>query len=331
MAQSDTRPVLLALRALKLGDLLVAVPALRGLRRAFPGHELILAAPGWLAPVVPLIGGINRLLETPGLDDPLPWEGPVDIAVNLHGNGPESRGRLEELSPTYRIGHAAPGWAGPEWDDSLHERERWARLVSWHGIPASPDDFRLCPPETPAPAEGATIIHVGAAYGSRRWPMERFADVAAVLALKGHRVMVTGGPEDTFRAAAVARAAGLPRTACAAGVWALDEFAAAIAAARVVITADTSAGHLASAYGTPSVVLFGPATPEQWGPPADGPHIVLTDPLVRHGDPFAELPDPALLAVLPGQVLDAVDRLESGEHPGRDDDADHRRDDVAVR
>lgn len=331
MVQQPSRPVVLALRALKLGDLLVAVPALRGLRRAFPSHDLVLAAPGWLAPVLPLIGGINRLLPTPGLDNPLPWKGGVDVAVNLHGNGLESRSRLEELSPTYRIGHAAPGWAGPEWDDSLHERERWARLVSWHGVEASPDDFRLCPPETPAPVEDATILHVGAAHGSRCWPVERFADVAAILALRGHRVVVTGGPDDAFRAAAVVRAAGLPRTTCAAGIWALDQFAAAIATARVVVTADTSAGHLASAYGTPSVVLFGPAAPEQWGPPADGPHIVLTDERVLRGDPFAEVPDPALLAVLPGQVLDAVDRLEGGGGTAAHDDADHHRAYLAVR
>jgi ADP-heptose:LPS heptosyltransferase len=313
---SATTPTVLALRALKLGDLLVAVPALRGLRRAFPDHELVLAAPRWLAPVVPLIGGINRLLPTPGLDERLSWRRPVEVAVNLHGNGRESRRRLEELKPTYRIGHAAPGWAGPEWDDSLHERERWVRLLAWHGIEADPGDFRLCPPEAPAPREGATVLHVGAAYGSRRWPVERFADVAAILALRGHEVVVTGGPDDVFRAAAVVKSAGLPSSACAAGRWELDEFAAAIAAARAVVTADTSAAHLATAYGTPSVVIFGPATPEQWGPPAQGPHIVLTDPTVRRGDPFADEPDPALLAVLPGHVLDALGRLEAGDGVG---------------
>lgn len=321
MEQRATKPTLLALRALKLGDLLVAVPALRGLRRAFPDHEFILAAPQWLAPIVPLIGGINKLLPTPGLDGPLAWNREVDVAVNLHGNGPESRGRLEALEPTYRIGHAAPGWAGPEWDDFLHERERWVRLLAWNGIEADPADFRLCPPETAAPLEDATILHVGAAYGSRRWPIERFADVATVLSLRGHRVVVTGGPDDVFRATAVVKAAGLPASACVAGRWELDQFAAAIAAARAVVTADTSAAHLASAYGTPSVVMFGPATPEQWGPPASGPHVVLTDALVRVGDPFAEEPDPALLAVLPGHVLDALDGLEeddaAGRHSGR--------------
>src|SRR3712207_6850754 len=48
---------------------------------------------------------------------------------------------------------------------------------------------------------------------------------------------------------------------------ALAEFAAVVAEAALVVTADTGAGHLASAYGRPSVVLFGPVPPWQWGPP----------------------------------------------------------------
>ncbi|WP_175637416.1 hypothetical protein [Sinomonas mesophila] len=67
--------------------------------------------------------------------------------------------------------------------------------------------------------------------------------------------------------------------------------------------------HVATAYRTPSVVLFGPAAPQQWGPPVDGPHLVLTDATQRVGELFAERPDPALLAVYPGHVLDAVGRL----------------------
>jgi ADP-heptose:LPS heptosyltransferase len=310
-AGSD-RPVLLVLRALKLGDLLVSVPGLRGLRSGFPDHEIVLAAPKWLAPIIPLIGGINRHLPTPGLNDPIPFDGHVTVAVNFHGKGPESRLRLEELGAAHRIGHSAPGWPGPVWDDTLHERERWVRLLHWHGLPGRSDDYRLLPPPVAAPVDGATLVHVGAAYGSRRWPTERFAAVVRELSRQGHEILVTGGPDDRERAADVARAGGLPETAVAAGQWDLAQFAAAIAAARLVVTVDTSAGHLATAYGTPSVVIFGPATPQQWGPPADGPHVVLTDATVRHGDPFADTPDPAMLAVWPGHVLDAVARLGAG-------------------
>ena len=104
------------------------------------------------------------------------------------------------------------------------------------------------------------------------------------------------------------RRAGLPPGAVLAGGLSLGEFAATIAAARLVISADTGAAHLASAYGTPSVVLFGPAPPELWGPPP-GPHIVLTKADLRRGDTFSAEPDPALLAVKVPDVLAAVRQL----------------------
>ena len=65
--------MLLVLRALKLGDLLVAVPALHALRRAYPGHRLLYAAQGWLEDAVGLVGGFE-LLPTHGLDVPLALE-----------------------------------------------------------------------------------------------------------------------------------------------------------------------------------------------------------------------------------------------------------------
>jgi ADP-heptose:LPS heptosyltransferase len=77
----------------------------------------------------------------------------------------------------------------------------------------------------------------------------------------------------------------------------------------VLVTVDTGAAHLASAYGTPSVVLFGPAPPEVWGPPADGPHVVLTDARLRRGAAFADDPDPALLAVTADEVVAAARSL----------------------
>ncbi|TYC99594.1 glycosyltransferase family 9 protein [Arthrobacter echini] len=302
----DGRPELLALRALKLGDLLVAVPALRGLRRAFPEHRILYAAQEWLRPVVGLIDAIDDLLPTHGLDAPLPVEhGRIDIAVNLHGNGAQSRGRLGEIGAHRRLGHRSPGWDGPVWRPGVHERERWASLVAWHGAPADPLDCRLGLPAVTSPVPGAVVVHVGAAYGSRLWPVERFAAVAQRLAASGHRVVFTGSDGERARALAVADAAGLPEETVAAGKLPLDRFAALIAGAELVVSADTGAAHLASAYARPSVVLFGPAPVTEWGPPP-GPHTVLTDASVRLGDTFSPTPDPALLAVTVDQVLAAA-------------------------
>ena len=313
--------MLLALRALKLGDLLVAVPALRGLRRGFPGHEIVLAAPDWLAPIAALVEGVDALLPTPGLDRRLPLErGSVDIAANLHGNGARSRELIEALDARLRIVHrsedapeADPG--APPWIDGVLERERWARLVRAYGAPAEADDVAIRVPTVPAPALGAAVIHVGAAHGSRRWPVDRFAEVAVALAAEGLRPVITGGEADRERALAVAGLAGVAERDVTAGRMGLGEFAALVSGASLVITADTGAGHLASAYRTPSVVIFGPAPPEEWGPPP-GPHRALTVSALRRGDVFAEDPDPALLAVRASDVLAAARALLAAPAPG---------------
>ncbi len=293
------------LRALKLGDLLVSVPALHAIRRAHPEHRLILAAPAWLEPIAELVGGVDALLPTPGLDEPLAIEPRrVHTAINLHGKGPESRTRIEELEPQVRLGHAGPGWPGPDWVDGLHERELWARLVSWHGMPADPGDVRLEDPgESTRP--GCAIVHVGAHYGCRMWPAERFAVVASALAADGADVVLTGNAAERHRALEVARLAELEPDRMLAGRVSLREFAALVAHAGLVVSADTGAAHLASAFGTPSVVIFGPAPVEEWGPPP-GPHIVLTDPRLRKGDVFSDEPDPALLAVTADDVVAAA-------------------------
>jgi ADP-heptose:LPS heptosyltransferase len=303
---------LVALRALNLGDLLVVVPALRALRRHFPDHELTLVTHAWLEPLEALIGGIDRFEPTRDLA-PLTRPRRPDVAVNLHAAGGRSAAALDALDPQRRIGYAAPGWPGPAWRPVRHERRRWCDLLAAHGIPADPADLLLHRPSVPSPAPGATVVHVGARYGATEWPVERFAAVAAALRARGHRVVVTGSVVQRLRAIAVAEAAGLPPSAVLAGTTGLPELAALVAGAALLVSGDTGVAHLASAYRTPSVVLFGPARIEEWGPPEDGPHRALTVAALRRGDPFAADPDPALLAVTVADVLAAVDDLTLGD------------------
>ncbi|WP_260855577.1 glycosyltransferase family 9 protein [Curtobacterium sp. 9128] len=306
---SDGRPELVVLRAIKLGDLLVAVPALRAIRRAFPDHRISLATTAWLAPVVDLVPAVDVHLAQQGFDHPIHVPtGVTDVAINLHGAGQESEGLVAALGARRVIGHNGPD--GPAWiDGPVNERERWVRLLEAHGIPGDPDDVAIDRPAEPPVVDGAAVVHVGAFHGARHWPVDRFAEVVRGLQERGHHVVLTGGSADVERATAVAEAAGLAPEAVLAGVLELQPFAAVVAAARLVVTVDTGAAHLASAYAIPSVVLFGPAPPESWGPPASGPHVVLTDASVRRGDVFSEEPDPAILAVHAADVLGAVDGL----------------------
>jgi ADP-heptose:LPS heptosyltransferase len=308
----DRRPSALVLRALNLGDLLVAVPALRALRGAFPEHRIVLATPASLRHLAGLTGAVDALLPTTAPGE-LHWPGPLpDVAVNLHGTGPQSHAALDALAPRTRIGLRAPGWAGPRWDDVAgrhpHERERWCAMLAHFDVPSDPLDMRLPVPAGvhPGRPDAPVLVHPGARYGAKRWPAARFAAVAAALDRPSRPVLLTGSAEERALACAVAGAAGLAESRVLAGRTDLGRLCSLVAGAALVVSGDTGIAHLAYAFGTPSVTIFGPVGPAQWGPPPDGPHAVLGDPAVRRGAPFADDPDPALLAVGPGEVLRAA-------------------------
>jgi ADP-heptose:LPS heptosyltransferase len=297
---------LLVLRALGMGDLLTAVPALRGLRAAYPDHRLVLAAPESLGELVALTGVVDELLPTADLD---PLAGPSpDVAVNLHGRGPDSTRILQALHPGVSLTHAHPehpGVPGPEWETDIHEVHRWCRLLAHFGIPVDPADLGLVHPPVPSPVPAAVIVHPGCAFVARRWPAQRYAVVARELAATGLPVVVTGNADQRLLALQVAAAAGLPQCSVLAGQTSLAELAALVADASLVICGDTGIAHLATAYGTPSVVLFGPVSPQHWGPPPQRPqHVALW--AGSTGDTFANRPDPGLLRITTEEVLAAA-------------------------
>jgi ADP-heptose:LPS heptosyltransferase len=305
----------LALRALGVGDLLTGVPALRALRRACPGAALVLAAPRHLSPLVRLAEVADAVLDTSGPRTP-PWRGtPPDLAVDLHGKGPESHRALLRLAPRRLVGFACAeiGHPGPVWVSGEHERERWCRLLAEElDVPADPDDVLIRAPAAPSPAPGAVVLHPGAAAPSRRWPAERFAAVARQLTADGCQVVVTGTAEERPLAAEVARLAGLETERVMAGTTDLARLAALVAGARLVVSGDTGTAHLASAYAVPSVVLFGPVSPAEWGPPTSGPHTALWSGSGA-GDPHGRSLDPALAAITVAQVVDEARARLDGE------------------
>ncbi len=314
---------LVILRALGLGDLLTAVPALRALADGFPQHERILAAPDALTPLAKLITAgdgspaLHRVVHTRELE-PLPAElSRADLAVNLHGSGPESHRLLLGAQPATTLWFSHPdipqSRGAPAWRPGEHEVARWCRMLTEQGVPADPGRIDLLPPEGPAPAAavGATLVHPGAASRARRWPAERFAEVVSAEREAAREVVLTGGPDEVDLCRSIAERAGLSPAAVLAGSTDLTDLARAVGAADRVLCGDTGVAHLATALGTPSVLLFGPTAPSEWGPPPSlGRHRVLW--AGGTGDPHADEPSRALLEIHPAEVMTALRHL-----PGR--------------
>jgi len=298
------------LRALGFGDLLTAVPALRALRRRYP--TVVLGTPLALAPLVGLIGadlqvaGVGPFLGVPPAGPLPPAMYDADLAVNLHGAGPQSTALLTDCRPRRLVAFGRTSI----WQPHEHEVWRWCRLLTEAGLPADPADLGLSRPMVAPSAPGAVVLHPGAAYGARRWPADRWTVLARSLAADGHRVVLTGGPAEVRLAADVAAAAGLSASAVLAGRTPLLTLAATIADAALLVCGDTGVAHLATAYAVPSVLIFGPTSPQLWGPPPRRQHRVLW--AGESSDPNADLPAAGLLAVSSTDVLAAARALVAG-------------------
>lgn len=315
------RPDLTILRARGLGDLLIAVPALRALTRAFPRHRRVLAAPAELAPLLTLIESeegrcVEGLVDVRGVDDDaakLPRA--PEVAVNLHGRGPRSHRLLLASDPACLIAFRHPDVPDtermPAWREDEHEIDRWCRLLRESGIETDPDEYWITRPGAPVPprVRGATLIHPGASSAARRWPAERWAAVAAAEVEAGRDVFLTGSAAECVLCEEVAAAASLPADRVLAGRTGLLELAAMVAAAGALACADTGVAHLASALQVPSVIVFGPNSPRHRGPP---PHTIHR-PLWagREGDPDADTPDPGLLEIDAATVIAELSTLHT--------------------
>ncbi|WP_280310425.1 glycosyltransferase family 9 protein [Nocardia abscessus] len=301
--------VTLALRAHGLRELLTAIPALRALHDAQPRHRLVLAAPGWLRPVIELANCVDDLHATP-MAGALRWNAPPPtFAVDLHSAAAESTAALLAIGPERTIAYRHkdfPQLPGPLWEPGLHETVRWCRLLEWAGIAADPARLDITPPPESTGERRCIVVYPGGAP-ARRWPAERFAAVAAGLRDWGCPVRVVGSAADRPLARDVAEQAGLPESSVLAGELTLRQLAVTVADASLVLSGDTGVGHLATAFGTPSVLIFGPDSPAIWGPPPErAAHVALW--AGRVSDPLAGTPAPGLAMISAAEVLAAADR-----------------------
>ena len=123
---------------------------------------------------------------------------------------------------------------------------------------------RRCGARIP-PDRRFALINPGAAWPNKRWPPERFGELAAFLRdACGLTPVVLWGPGEEALADAVVAASA--DAAVAAPPTRVADLVALARAAALVVSGDTGPLHIATAVGTPTVSLFGPTDPERNGP-----------------------------------------------------------------
>ncbi len=160
----------------------------------------------------------------------------------------------------------------------------------------------------PAAGQAVVLINPGAGWGAKRWPVERYADVARGLIDLGLRVLVNTGPgEEPLAETIVHSAAAATPLACS-----LDELIALTRRVDLVIAGDTGPLHLACALGRPVVGIYGPTDPSRNGP--FGTRFkVLRGPGSRRDHTRRAEPEAGLLTIQPEDVLRAASELLAPE------------------
>jgi ADP-heptose:LPS heptosyltransferase len=255
-----------------LGDLLLALPALRALRARHAGAHLTLAVSEPLRPLAALARVADATASLDGGD-----------LARLLGGGP---------APAWLAGATVYSWLGAT-DESILDRIRigagsarffrvergggtvhaavaYARALEVReDLRALARAARVSPPPSARAehlwsvlGEPVLALHAGAGARAKRWDREGFAALARWWRAAGGSVLAVFGPAE----------AGEPALAEVYEVrdWPLVELAAVLARSTLYVGNDSGVSHLTAAVGTAGVVLFGPTAPERWCPLGGG-------------------------------------------------------------
>jgi heptosyltransferase-1 len=160
------------------------------------------------------------------------------------------------------------------------------------------------------------ILNPGAGWGAKRWPANRYGEVARQLAKNGIRSLINYGPgEENLINDAVAASGGAARPTQGS----LTELIALTRRARLFIGGDTGPMHLAAALGVPVVAIFGPTDPARNGPYGTR-SVVLRSPSSTTTHARRPQPDEGMLEVGIEAVVAAALKL-AGQDPTRMEDA----------
>lgn len=346
LAEFVDRPVRVAVfRALHLGDLLCATPALRALRTALPRAHITLIGLPWAQTFVernPEL--LDALLPFPGCAS-LPDTGPGDaaalqdflaqaraqrytLALQLHGSGPASTMIVGVIGAPHVAAYCPASSAivpsgQLRWNDGETEVARWLRLLRWLGAPPVephrewcllPQDLQQAQTllRTLGIAEAPYVcLHPGARLASRRWPVERFARVATRLAAEGLRVLLTGSDSERQLCRALRAQVPQPQRQAvvdACGHSSLGVLGALVSGAQLVVANDTGISHVAAAVRTPSVIVSSGGDAQRWAPEDSERHRVLAQsmPCRPCGWTHCPIGHPCALGVSVASVLAAV-------------------------
>lgn len=298
LLKNSGKPKIAVFRALQIGDLLCAIPAIRSLKMAIPNAHITLIGLPWSQDFVKRFDKyFDDFLEFPGFPglpereyspqevvdfiDRMQKE-KFDLCLQMQGDGSIVNPLIELFGAKYIAGFYRPGDYRPselflKYPDNLHEIRRHLELTKHLGILSQGEDlefpildrelsefyeklidWRIIP-------QRYVCLHVGSRADDRRWKIENFAQVGDFVASLGYRVVLTGSKEEKGLVEKAAKLMNYPSLNLA-GQTSLGVAAALIQHARLLIANDTGVSHIACGLQVPSVIIFSASDPNRWAP-----------------------------------------------------------------
>jgi predicted lipopolysaccharide heptosyltransferase III len=330
---------ILLLQLKRIGDLVLTTPAVEGLRETFPDAQITLVASNECADMLPAIANVERsFIARRNLRDLALFIsialGKFDYCIDFTRNDRSaflvllSRARRRVVS--YRVQEQAKTRARA-YTDFVGIRMRDMHTVDYHlalleplGAHNASTAPRLDLPKAAYDKANTLrrdrgmngdyiLMHPGSARREKMWEPDRWAQVIDHLGHEhGVDIAVTSGPsaEEHAHIAAIKRHTQRQIVDLSAKTDLLT-LAALIRQARLLVTVDSAPMHLASATGTPQVVLFGPTNPFHWRPRGT-PAVILQG---NSGAPVTEFlparPRLAMSEISTQAVIGAMESLLS--------------------
>lgn len=306
-----------------LGDAIMALPAIRDVRRHFSSDTLTIAARASVAPVFRAVPGVDRIVFLERGREASQLQGEVGI---LFPNSFRSAWILKRSGVGQRWGYRSDfrsmlltkAVRRPRGKVSFPEY--YSALVRGLGVETGPLTARLELPDTTIAAAqrllehhgwvpGQTLVGIapGAAFGhAKRWLPTRFAELSKMVAQHaGTRCVILGRSEDRD---AVADVDGIDLV----GKTDLTMFMGIVSQCQVLVANDSGGLHLAGALGVPAVGIYGP-TDERYSRPITPSEntdrvVALSHPVFCRPCLLADCPiDHRCMKRIPtGRVFDAV-------------------------
>ena len=297
----------------RIGDVLLATPMLRSLKRAWPHAEIDVLVFAGTEGFVAGNRDVHRVLTVPerprfrehlGLASRLVRR--YDLALSLlPGDRPTlyawlaGKRRAGLLEPTAKARwkrRLLDAWIAFD-DRDTHTVRMYLALLHAVGVAATAEvsaawteaDSTLAA-ELLAPLHGAlyAVMHPYPKFEYKKWTTEGWIAVAQWLIARGFKVVLTAGPAADECAYVGEIARRIPDALNLSGKLTLGATARVVSRAAVYVGPDTAITHAAAALGVPTVALYGPTNPVKWGPwppgqsPDENPWLRVGSQAGRH-------------------------------------------------